>query len=122
MAEMVGDGDEVIFGIFRRKNSALDFGRFSLLRFTVPVCAGRLPRALSIAFALLRHFGCASVDRGAEVPHSCNCKTGPHSDMIYGPTVSWFGTFECFSSSPGDREKFGNIGRSSLPLYKTHRF
>jgi hypothetical protein len=110
MAEMVGDGDEVVFGIFGGENFLLwILGDFSS---SVSLCpcvqlyvrlwfAGRLPRALSIASALLRRLICACGGRRAAVPHSCDCKTGPPSDVIHGPDVSWFGAFE-WVWVPGD--------------------
>jgi hypothetical protein len=57
--------------------------------------------SLSIASALLRRLICACEGRRAVVPHSCDCKTGPPSDVIHGPDVSWFGAFE-WVWVPGD--------------------
>jgi hypothetical protein len=63
--------------------------------------------SIASAAALLRRLVCcASVDcgegdGGRAVPHSCDCKAGPPSDVIHGPDVSWFGAFGGVSV-PGD--------------------
>ena len=82
MAEMVGDGDEVVFGILRILifSPLSIFGEFFPLQFHCAAIyrpwsplAGRLPRALSIASAAtLGLWGWRTA-----ASHSCSCNLGP---------------------------------------------
>lgn len=105
MAEMVGDGDEVVFGIFGGgKISPLDFGGFFLSSFpSLWPCVQKAIYASGSPVVFLASFiyrlgtaatcdalVCASVDCGGR-SGGRPCRT---SDVIHGPDVSWLGAFE----------------------------